>query len=62
MAEMVSLEVIVEGIEPPMQADLLDGVGRRTLAQGGLLRRPVSANESLLRLIDEEKKYFEVAD
>lgn len=62
MAETLSLEVIAEGIETQMQADFLDGVGRRIPAQGWLYKRPVSASEFILRLADEEKKYFEVPD
>jgi sensor c-di-GMP phosphodiesterase-like protein len=56
MAEVLNLEVIVEGIETSLQASYFTVFGERILAQGWLFGRPVAA-AAFHRLLAENEQY-----
>ncbi len=54
MAESLNLEVVVEGVETYRQADYFNPSHQKIYAQGWLYGRPVTAQEFLLLLADEQ--------
>lgn len=62
MAEALDLEVIVEGIETPVQAEYFTTFTQPILAQGWLFGRPVPADSFLRLLAIDEKKSVQSAD
>jgi sensor c-di-GMP phosphodiesterase-like protein len=55
MAETLSLDVIMEGIETDLQASYFSGLPQTIFGQGWLFGRPVPANE-FHRMLTEDKK------
>jgi sensor c-di-GMP phosphodiesterase-like protein len=56
MAEALGLEVIVEGVETPVQAEYFTAFAQPILGQGWLFGRPVPADKFLRLLASDEKK------
>jgi sensor c-di-GMP phosphodiesterase-like protein len=59
IAEVLNLELIVEGVETEEQADYFADAPGQTLAQGWLFGHPVRANEFKRILAEDEKKKIE---
>jgi len=62
MAEALGLEVIVEGIETPLQASYFDTSAGSFLAQGWLFGRPVSVDDFIRRLSENGIKALQATE